>query len=213
MAETKANQGTARQESGSTIARRDREHRGLERGDPSFGSFGGPFEFMARMSEEMDRWFDRVTRDFGFPRPSWPSRGGFGTSSAARGALWAPRIEALQKGDRYIVRAELPGLKRDDVDVELTDEALSIRGERREEHDEEREGYYRSEREYGRFQRTIPLPPGVITESAQATFRDGVLEVSMQAAPSEANRGRKIDIQDASGERQEQGKQSESQRG
>src|SRR5262249_12190231 len=101
-----------------------------------------------------------------------------------------------QKGDKYIVRAELPGLKKDDVQVELTENALTIQGERREQHEEEREGYFQSEREYGTFYRSVPLPEGVITESAQGTFRDGVLEITMQAPPAEASRGRRIDIKE-----------------
>ena len=138
--------------------------------------------------------FDRIYRDFGFPGRSPLSRGFFGGPN--RQGLWAPRIEAFQQGDRFIVRAELPGMKKDDVQVELTDEALTIHGERRAEHEEEREGYYHSEREYGTFHRTIPLPEGVIAESAEASFRDGVLEVRIQAAPSEANRGRRLEIRD-----------------
>jgi HSP20 family protein len=104
----------------------------------------------------------------------------------------------VQKGDRFTIRAELPGLKKDDVQVELTEEAVTLRGERREEHEEEREGYYHSEREYGQFHRTIPLPEGVIAETAQASFRNGVLEITMQAAPAEASRGRTLEIQDGS---------------
>jgi HSP20 family protein len=111
--------------------------------------------------------------------------------------LWAPRIEAFQKNDQYIVRADLPGLKKDEVQVELTDEALTIRGERREQKEEEREGYYHSEREYGQFYRSIPLPEGVITESAKASFNNGVLEISMQAPPAET-RSRRLEIQEAS---------------
>jgi HSP20 family protein len=151
---------------------------------------------MDRIADEMDRWFDRMTRTAGWARPGGFSRGLFG--SHAREGMWLPRIEAFQKGDRFIVRADLPGVKKDDLEVNLTDDAITIQGERREEHQEEHEGYWRSEREYGQFHRTIPLPEGVIAESAQATFRDGVLEVAMQAAPSEANKGRKLEIKEAS---------------
>jgi HSP20 family protein len=76
--------------------------------------------------------------------------------------------------------------------------SLTIRGQRREQHEEEREGYFHSERQYGEFYRAVPLPEGAIGESAKATFRDGVLEVTMQAAPSETRRGRRLEIQDAS---------------
>jgi HSP20 family protein len=135
-----------------------------------------------------------VSRGFGFPPRPFLSRGAFGLPS--RQTIWSPRVEAFQKGDKFIVRAELPGLKKEDVNVELTDDALTVHGERHEEHEEEREGYYQSEREYGEFHRTIPLPEGVIGETAQANFRDGILEVTMQAPPSEAYRGRKLEIKD-----------------
>jgi HSP20 family protein len=151
---------------------------------------------MDRIADEMDRWFDRMTRTAGLARPGIFSRGLFG--SLAREGMWFPRIEAFQEGDRFVVRADLPGVKKEDLEVNLTDDAITIRGERREEHQEEREGYFRSEREYGQFYRTIPLPEGVIPESAQATFRDGVLEITMQAAPAEANKGRKLEIKEAS---------------
>jgi HSP20 family protein len=197
MAESKTNprseSGTG---SGQAVTARDRERLGLRRWEPAPGGLASPLGFIDRMSEEMDRMFDRVFRDFGFPRRSAMSQGVFGTTG--REGIWSPRVEAIQKGDRFIVRADLPGLKKDDVQVELTDEALTIHGERQEEHQEEREGYFHSEREYGQFHRTIPLPEGVITESARASFRNGVLEISMQSAPSSVNRGRRIEIKDES---------------
>ena len=194
MADVKTNRPEGTKEGGQTLAQREREPRGIQRWDPSVAA--SPFEWMDRLSEEMDRTFSRVFRDFGFPRRSWLSRGLF--DSPTRQDIWSPRVEAFQKGDRFTVRAELPGLKKDDVQVELTDDAVTIHGERREEREEKREGYFHSERQYGEFHRTIPLPEGVIGESAQASFRDGVLEVSMQAAPAEASRGRRVEIKDAS---------------
>ena len=192
MAEAKTNQS---EKGGQSLARRDRENRALQSRNPALGSFNDPFEFMTRLSEEMDRTFDHFWSDFGLQRRrSWLPRGLFGTR--AQRDVWAPRIEAFQQGDRFIVRAEIPGVKKEDVDVELTDDALTIRGERREEREENREGYFQSEREYGQFYRVIPLPEGVIGESAQATFRDGMLEVSMQAAPAETSRGRRLEIKE-----------------
>ncbi len=195
MAETKTNQS---EKSHQALAPRERESRGeVQRWGPSSGD---PFEFMSRMSEEMDRTFDRLWRDFGLQRRrSWLPQGLVGRRS--RQDIWAPTIEAFQKGDKFVVRAELPGLKKDDVDVQLTDDALTIRGERREEREEEREGYFHSERAYGQFYRVIPLPEGVIGESAEASFRDGVLDVTMQAAPAET-RGRKLEIEDTSANEQ-----------
>jgi HSP20 family protein len=175
----------------------DRPRRGLSRWDsPLSPAFGNAFDFFDRMSEEMNSVFDRMFGDFGIARRPGLSRGLY--NAANRQGLWSPRVEAFQSGDRFTVRAELPGLKKDDVHVDMTDDALTIRGERRSEQEEERDGYFRSEREYGQFYRTIPLPDGVIGESAKASFRDGVLEITMQAAPSEANRGRRLEIHDES---------------
>ncbi|HJR59085.1 MAG TPA: Hsp20/alpha crystallin family protein [Vicinamibacterales bacterium] len=196
MADTKTNRSQTGREGGQSLERAERERQGLQRLYPSMGAFGSPFDLFDRLTEEMERTFDRLGRDFGASRRSLFSRGGLGSRFGQE--IWSPRIEAFQKGDRFMVRAELPGLKKDDVQVELLEGALTLRGERREEQEEEREGYYHSEREYGQFHRTIPLPEGVISESAQASFRNGVLEITMQAAPPEANRGRTVEIQDAS---------------
>jgi HSP20 family protein len=198
MAEAKSRssqQGEAARE--SSLARQDQPRRGIERWDAFGGpSFGGPFELFDRMTDEMDRAFDRVFRGFGLAR-RWQHANAL-TSPGAREGLWAPRIEAFQQGDRFIVRAELAGLKKEDVQVELRDDALAIRGERREARNEEREGYYHSEREYGQFHRTIPLPEGAISETAKASFRNGVLEVTMQAAPSGGGHGRRLEITEES---------------
>ena len=108
--------------------------------------------------------------------------------------LWSPQIETFHRGDQFVVRADLPGLKKEDVNIELTDDSLTIEGERREEHEEDREGYYRSERSYGSFYRVVPLPEGAIAESAKAKFENGVLEVEIQAPPREVSRKRRIEI-------------------
>jgi len=119
-------------------------------------------------------------------------------SSSGAPALWTPQIETLQRGDQFVVRADLPGMKKDDVNIELTEDALTIEGERREEHEEDREGYYRSERSYGSFCRVVPLPEGAIAESAKANFNNGVLEVTIQAPPREVSRKRRVEISETS---------------
>jgi HSP20 family protein len=198
MAESKTNRSDSSKQIGQSVARRDREQdRGsLQPRQPSGGWLSSSFDVMDRMTEEMERMFDRVFRDVGVPRRSWLA--GSPLRSSKREGIWAPRVEAFQNGDRFIVRADLPGLKKDDVHVEITDSAIAIHGERREEQEEEREGYYHTEREYGQFYRSIPLPEGVITESAQASFKNGVLEISMQAPPAEATRGRRLEIKEPS---------------
>jgi HSP20 family protein len=210
MAETRnerTEQSTAYRGSEPAAARRDRERAtSLQRRD--MGTLaGGPFDFMNRMVDEMDRTFDRLFSDFGMPRRFGSTIRGGTTGYSAGATLWTPRVEASQQGDRFIVRAELPGVKKDDVQVEVTDQAITIHGERREQRKEEQEGFYHTELDYGQFYRTIPLPEGAITESAQASFKDGVLEISMQAAPAEANRGRRLEIKDAPDTQQQQQQQ------
>jgi HSP20 family protein len=170
---------------------------GLSRREQSFPTLtaGSPFSFMRRFSEEMDRLFE----DFGFGR-GWlaPSFGrelfpaGFGDLGQS---LWSPQVEVFEREGRLVVRADLPGLTKDDVKVEVADDALTISGERRSEHEEKREGFYRSERSYGSFRRRIPLPEGVNADEADATFRNGVLEITMQA-PQRQQRGRRLEIAD-----------------
>jgi HSP20 family protein len=80
--------------------------------------------------------------------------------------------------------------------VDINDNVLTIQGERKQEHEEERDGWYRNERSFGSFHRAIPLPEGTIADSAKATFKDGVLEVVLQAPPREVSRGRRVEISD-----------------
>jgi HSP20 family protein len=181
---------------------------GLERreqGWPSLAS-GSPFSFMRRFSEEMDRLFE----DFGFGR-GWlaPS---FGRDLFPRNfgelgqSAWSPQVEMFEREGQLVLRADLPGLSKDDVKVEVTDDAVTISGERRSEHEEKREGYYRSERSYGSFYRSIPLPEGVNADDANATFGNGVLEITMQAPQRQIERNsRRLEIKEGNeGQQQSQ---------
>jgi HSP20 family molecular chaperone IbpA len=129
---------------------------------------------------------------FSFFQRDWPSRF-FGHSTHAS-ALFSPQIETFQRGDQFVVRADLPGLDKEDVNIDIADDAVIIQGERREEHTDDREGYYRTERSYGSFYRVVPLPEGAITETTKASFTNGVLEISVQAPPREVSRRRRIEI-------------------
>jgi HSP20 family protein len=151
-----------------------------------------PFSFVRRFAEEMDRLFD----DFnGYRLPNLFGREISPFRKEFENAAWAPKIEVRQHNGDLTVRADLPGLTKDDVKVELTDEALTISGERKEEKEEKREGYYRSERNYGAFYRQIPLPQGVDADKATATFNNGVLEVTIQVPKTEL-RSRKLEIKE-----------------
>jgi HSP20 family protein len=159
-----------------------REERRLGMTKPS--NWGGsPFRALQRMADQMDRMFEDVGLGSRL-RPSWRE-----TAIEA----WAPEIDVFQKNNELTIRADLPGLRREDVTVEITDDAVAIQGERKREHEEEREGYYRSERSYGSFYRVIPLPEGTITEEAKANFRDGVLEITIPAPPA-STKGRRLEI-------------------
>ena len=141
-----------------------------------------PFGFMRRFATDMERLFEEFE---GFRFPSLFGREFFPFTREFEHVGWVPEIEVLRKNGDLIVRADLPGLKRDDVKVELTEGLLTISGERKEEKEEKREGYYRSERSYGSFFRQIPLPEGAKTDTAKAEFNDGVLEITMQAPARE----------------------------
>ncbi len=152
-----------------------------------------PFGFMRRFATDMEKLFD----DFeGFRLPSIFGREFFPFTSEFEHVDWSPEIEVRQNKGQLIVRTDLPGLKKDDVKVELTDNLLTISGERKEEKEEKREGYYRSERSYGSFYRQIPLPEGTKTDTATAEFTDGVLQITMQA-PEREPKVRRVEIKNA----------------
>jgi HSP20 family protein len=126
---------------------------------PLTGMFSAsPFKFMKRFTDEMDRAF-----------------AGFNTP--AEFELWAPPLEVKHKNGNFVVTAELPGLTKDEIKVEVIDEALVVEGERKREKEEKGEEFYRSERYYGKFYRSIPLPKGAKTDEIKAELTNGVLEV------------------------------------
>jgi HSP20 family protein len=147
---------------------------------------------MDRFVNEMDRVFDDV---FG---GGWltPRFGRSWLRSPWRSDLegWAPELEVFHRNNELVVRADLPGLTKDDIKVDVTEDRITLQGERKREHQEEKEGVYRSERSYGSFYREIPLPEGTITEQAKANFKDGVLEITMPAPPEQVRRGRRLEI-------------------
>jgi HSP20 family protein len=157
---------------------------GLARSQQS-AILASPFSFMRRFGEEMDSLFE----DFGLGR---------GLVSNLRGLTnWSPRVEVFEREGQLVVRADLPGLNKEDVHAEITDEAIILRGERRQERQEQREGSYLSEVSYGSFYREISLPEGANAENAKATFRNGVLEISLPTSQRQSRR-RQLEIQDAS---------------
>ena len=141
-----------------------------------------PFRFFRHFAKDMERLFEefesfRVPDDFG--REFSTLRKQF-----KRGD-WIPKLEVLRHNGELTVRVDLPGLSKEDVKVEVTEDALTLSGERKEEKEEKREGYYRTERSYGSFYRRVPLPEGANIDNATATFNNGVLEITMQVPEAE----------------------------
>ncbi|MFZ0590059.1 MAG: Hsp20/alpha crystallin family protein [Bryobacteraceae bacterium] len=137
-----------------------------------------PFSVMRRMAEEMDRVF---------------GAGGH----AREEVLWSPPIEVSEGEGKYIVRAELAGLKPEDVTLEIENGALTLQGERKSHHEEKKDDMHRTEIRYGRFFRRIPLPEGASLDQARARFDNGVLEITVPV-PQREDQRRQIPIQKAS---------------
>jgi len=155
-----------------------------------------PFSLMRRMTEEMDR----VIQEFGLERESGDRAG------------WSPAIEVTERDGKYNVRAELPGLSPNDVKIEVVDNALVVQGERKVEREEKEGGVQRTERQYGLFYRSIPLPEGADVEHASAKFQNGMLEVTIPVPQQKENRRPiRIEGQTQEGQAQSQG-QTQSQK-
>jgi HSP20 family protein len=133
-----------------------------------------PFDLLRRLTEQM-----------------------FGVGMLPRAPeVWSPNIQVFERDGKLKVTADLPGMSRDDVRVELRDNNLVLEGERKEERKEDREGYFVSERSYGSFHRVIPLPDDVDAGSARATFRDGVLELTFDLPRNHQSHSRSIPIEE-----------------
>jgi HSP20 family protein len=124
-----------------------------------------PFRWFDRMRDEIERLFETN----GVRLPLTPRAETY----------WMPALEVFEKNGEFRINAELPGMKKENVKLEVTPEGLTLTGERKEEKTEEREGYYRSERAYGEFCRFVPLPEGADIEKMTATFKDGILAIAV----------------------------------
>jgi len=146
------------------------------------------------MMEDMDRFFE----NFGSASSLFPTLQG-ARQLWSRGT-WSPEVEVSERDRRLLVTADLPGIRKEDIDIELQDGALILRGQRNEEREEQRGDVSYSERSYGSFVRSIALPPEVKSDDIDATFQNGVLQVTLPL-PQESRRRR---IQISAGEEGEQ---------
>jgi HSP20 family molecular chaperone IbpA len=121
------------------------------------------------------------------------------TGGRLRGVMprggWVPQVAVFQRGDELVVSVDLPGIRREDVQIDIDDRAVTIRGERRQTTSERAEGVLRSECSYGRFLRSVPLPEGANAAAARAAMRSGVLEITLPLPPK--RQPRRVDIEDA----------------
>src|SRR3954453_14329821 len=139
-----------------------------------------PLRELTTLQNEMNRLFGTV-----FDTPAQASNGG----TLRR---WMPAMDLVETGDHFVLRADLPGLSEENVNIEVEDRVLTISGERQAEHEASKEGYHRVERAFGSFSRSLTLPEGVDAESVSASFDRGVLEVRIPKP--EQPKPRKISI-------------------
>jgi HSP20 family protein len=157
-------------------------------GMPSlFGTRGNPFDMLRRLDEDVDRLFQQI---WGGGRSLMRGRG------ADMQSMWVPQVEVREEGGKLHVCADLPGLKKEDVKLSLDGDQLILQGERQSSREEGEQGgsFYHSERSYGSFYRSIPLPEGVDPQTAQADFKDGVLDVTFEAPRRPQQQSRQIEI-------------------
>lgn len=132
-----------------------------------------PFSEMARMQREMeqmfDEFFDRRLRPL-WPERWWPAR---------RAGVSVPAVDLYEEKDEIVAKVELPGLGKEDIQVNITDNLLTIKGEKKKEEEIKEDDYYYAERSYGSFTRAVELPKAVQFEKAKACFKNGVLEIRL----------------------------------
>jgi len=141
-----------------------------------------PFAEMERMMEDFFR------RPFSMFPAMWPKMG-------YSEAELSPAVDIFEQDDAVVVKAELPGMKKEDINVELSDGVLRITGEKKREEKVEKKDYYRLERSVGSFERRISLPSGIETEKTKAAFKDGVLEIRIPKTEEARKKERKIKIE------------------
>jgi HSP20 family protein len=125
----------------------------------------------------------------------------------AQGHRWAPAMDLVEAEDHFVLKADLPGLGEDDVSIEVQDNTLTVSGERKAEHEEREKGWYRVERSFGRFSRSLTLPEGIDPNAIAASFDNGVLEVRIPKP--EERKPRRISIKAGNGRPTVEGTASE----
>jgi HSP20 family protein len=155
------------------------------------GTYGtGPFSLMRRFSDDMDRLLGSFFGP-GFSPGEWTGRQG----DLGQATFW-PEIEVQHTGSKLVIQADMPGIKKENISVEVRDNDVCISGERRSESEHSEGGYYRSERSYGNFCRTVPLPDGAKPDTASATFDNGVLRIELEAPNGGPSQARRLEVRE-----------------
>jgi len=149
-----------------------------------------PFQEMGKRFEEMEKRFEDFSRRPFSLLPSWWPRLRLPEIEEA-----PPSMDIFTEGDDVVVKAELPGMKKEDIDVSLTKDTISISGEKKKEEKVEKKDYYSLERSYGSFKRSFSLPSEVQTEKASAKFKDGVLEIRIPKTEEAKKKEKKVMIE------------------
>lgn len=166
----------------------------MQRGTYGASPFStSPFSLMRRFSDDVDRLFGNFFGPSSLWQEEWPSW----SNDFAAMSSW-PNIDVQHAGDKLLIQADVPGLKKEDVSVEVRDHEFCISGERRSESERNEGRFYRTERSYGSFCRTVPLPEGAKPDTASATFENGVLKIEMEAPGGAQAQGRRIEVREGS---------------
>ena len=150
---------------------------------------------MDTLHKEMDRLFDEFWKDGGrrlMANPPWP-----GSAESWSSTEVMPRIDATEDDNAFQVRVELPGMDRKDVDITLSGGMLTIRGEKKREDEEKGKDFYRRERSFGSFRRTLPIPTEVDESKIEASFRKGVLTIELPKSEEARKKITHIDVKAA----------------
>ncbi len=150
-----------------------------------------PLRELSSLQHEMNRLFNTVF--------DVPASNGNGNGAARR---WVPAMDLVETEDHFVLRADLPGMGQDDVKIELEDNVLTVSGERQAEHESNQEGYYRVERSFGSFQRSLTLPKGVDADAVAAHFDRGVLEIRIPKPEAVKPKRISIGVGDGAGARE-----------
>lgn len=146
-----------------------------------------PFESLRR---EVDRLFD----DFDGGLWRFPSRRLFDAETMWRRSATSPAVDIVEREKDFQIAAELPGMEEKDVELKVANGVMTIKGEKKEEKEEKKKDYYLSERRYGAFQRAFSLPEGVDADKIEASFKKGVLTVTLPKKPDAIKPERKIEV-------------------